>query len=416
MRAARMILFILLAVGILLQGFTCAGEAATVIQLERVDKSNPVVKLPFPRYDGIPGVIRPADAGKGPAITKQPRQAVRVNPTANRKIPVTTSNRTVPKTPVPVSLMVTPSYVEVAEGKTAQVKVTVKYSDGSLADVTNQFSMVLPYLVFDKGTIKALKGNNQLTIDLFYGNLKTELTVLIKPPAVNVKPPNMSSPSTTYSIRWTNDGRTYALNVAIPNDLLRYDKEVQAVADKCMSSYATYLSLPPGSVVKELAGAIYSNYNVTPWVTEKYNYSFLSGVASQLKSMLTGLNRYQVADTVLKMVQYRGYHVVRPPQLPVQTLVEGGDCDGLAVLYAALLKNMGYDVALLYYAPGVLDPNAGHMLAGVALNDNELPAGGTYEYVQYNGKKYYYAETTSIGWKVGMKSCKPNPSAVYEVK
>ncbi|MGB9805128.1 MAG: hypothetical protein ACPLUI_15100, partial [Desulfofundulus sp.] len=167
--------------------------------------------------------------------------------------------------------------------------------------------------------------------------------------------------------------------------------------------------------VKGLMQGVYADYNVAPWVTEKYNYGFLSGVADQLKGSLPSMDRYHLAQVVLAMVQNRGYHVVNPPQLPVQTLVEGGDCDALSVLYAALLKNMGYDVALFYYRPGVLDPRMGHMLAGVALNDNELPQDGKYEYVQYGGKKYYFAETTSVGWTIGQNSTGTAPSVVYAV-
>jgi hypothetical protein len=76
------------------------------------------------------------------------------------------------------------------------------------------------------------------------------------------------------------------------------------------------------------------------------------------------------------------------PRYPIETLVNnGGDCEDTAILTAALLKEMNYDVVLLLYPK--------HMAIGVTCNGCR---GTSYT---YNNKKYYYLETTSGGWKVG---------------
>jgi predicted transglutaminase-like cysteine proteinase len=93
------------------------------------------------------------------------------------------------------------------------------------------------------------------------------------------------------------------------------------------------------------------------------------------------------------------------PRYPVETLFDrGGDCEDTAILVAALLDRMGYDVALIN------PPN--HMAVGIALPN------ATGRYYTYSAKKYYYLETTGEGWKIGeMPSVYINMSAnVYPLR
>ena len=78
------------------------------------------------------------------------------------------------------------------------------------------------------------------------------------------------------------------------------------------------------------------------------------------------------------------------PRYPVETLFDrGGDCEDTSILAAAILDKMGYDVALL------LLRKAQHMAVGIS-----LPAAYG-SYYEYQGKKYYYLETTGDGWQIG---------------
>ena len=74
---------------------------------------------------------------------------------------------------------------------------------------------------------------------------------------------------------------------------------------------------------------------------------------------------------------------------PVETLVDGtGDCEDKAVLLGALLYELGVDFILL------LPPD--HMALGVACDGIEAD-----RYFFFNGKAYYYLETTNVRWKIG---------------
>lgn len=75
----------------------------------------------------------------------------------------------------------------------------------------------------------------------------------------------------------------------------------------------------------------------------------------------------------------------------IETLVDaGGDCEDTAILMAAILesRDFNYDAVLLLLP--------GHMAVGVA-GENDLPG----SYYEFDGKRYYYLETTGGGWEVG---------------
>ncbi|MFC4358217.1 hypothetical protein ACFO0N_09685 [Halobium salinum] len=74
-----------------------------------------------------------------------------------------------------------------------------------------------------------------------------------------------------------------------------------------------------------------------------------------------------------------------------ETLVEaGGDCEDSAILLTSVLQSepFGYDM-VLFELPG-------HMAAGIYGSDDMT---GTY--VESDGRRYYYIETTGTGWGVG---------------
>jgi hypothetical protein len=81
------------------------------------------------------------------------------------------------------------------------------------------------------------------------------------------------------------------------------------------------------------------------------------------------------------------------PCYPIETIFNrGGNCEDTSILLAALLDAMGYDVALLY-----LD-EAQYMAVGIAL------PGAYGQYYEYNGKQYFYIETTKENWPIGQIS------------
>jgi len=122
--------------------------------------------------------------------------------------------------------------------------------------------------------------------------------------------------------------------------------------------------------------------------------SLASGLVKDAKKL--GFGEYDTANYILAFVQSLRYHrddEITPYKeywkFPLETLAEGwGDCEDSSILYAALMKAAGYDVILLDFPE--------HMAVGVALS--KTIAGS---YVIHNGKRYYYAETTNLGWSIG---------------
>lgn len=76
------------------------------------------------------------------------------------------------------------------------------------------------------------------------------------------------------------------------------------------------------------------------------------------------------------------------PRFPIETLVDGGgDCEDTSILFATIVRILDYSAILIappdHLAVGVLGTN----LRGT--------------YYKYNGRNYYYCETTGDNWKIG---------------
>jgi hypothetical protein len=67
---------------------------------------------------------------------------------------------------------------------------------------------------------------------------------------------------------------------------------------------------------------------------------------------------------------------------------KGGDCEDTSILLASIIDKMGYGVVLVELPD--------HCGVGVKSGENII---GTYW--EYNGSKYYYIETTDLGWAIG---------------
>ncbi len=134
----------------------------------------------------------------------------------------------------------------------------------------------------------------------------------------------------------------------------------------------------------------------------EYDSSVIESFTSTLSEESYYMTDLERANFVLKFVQSTKYitdevskGVSEYWKYPYETLYDdAGDCEDTAILYAALMKALGYNVVLLLYSElnGYVD---GHMATGI----NVLSAHGTY--YQINGLKYYYCETTSNTMNVG---------------
>ncbi len=113
-----------------------------------------------------------------------------------------------------------------------------------------------------------------------------------------------------------------------------------------------------------------------------------------------GYTKLQKLYMVISFVQHITYKTDKEstgkaefPKYPLVTVYEGnGDCEDTAILLTSMLKAMGYDCVLIEYAGTATEE--GHMAVGIAGDFS----GACYT---YQGKKYFYVETTNTGWDIG---------------
>ena len=207
--------------------------------------------------------------------------------------------------------------------------------------------------------------------------------------------------------------RTYLPARDTPEDTLGA-KTSGPVIDK---KYQWYSRGQPGSMTLHIPNSLYTYYRNQPHATnitslERYAFSdedrvCLRDLIGQLKD--TGGNKNLAARNdyrnVVDFVQSIAYAEDTNPatgqkddywKYPVETLADGkGDCEDTAILTAALLKEMDYDVAMV-----VLPDHAAVALACDNCNGYYYPV---------NGKRYYYLETTGTGFTLGSMNFAGSP-------
>lgn len=142
------------------------------------------------------------------------------------------------------------------------------------------------------------------------------------------------------------------------------------------------------------------NYDI--YVSDAYSDPYVKQITNTFNKFKTenDLSESEVVDLAVSFVQSLKYtrddvtsEFDQYSFYPAETLVEqGGDCEDSAILLAAILREMGYGVVLLYLP----DTEPAHMALGVK-GDPSIP--GTY--YEFNGDPYYYVETTGTGWRIG---------------
>ncbi len=125
---------------------------------------------------------------------------------------------------------------------------------------------------------------------------------------------------------------------------------------------------------------------------------FMQSIADSFRraAQEKGYGAYNEASLVLAWVQslpYTSDSVTSPfdefPRFPVETLyADGGDCEDTTYLYLTIMRIWEY--GSIFISP------EGHLAAGI-LGSNDLPG----YYWEYEGGRYYYAETTGDGFRLG---------------
>jgi hypothetical protein len=164
---------------------------------------------------------------------------------------------------------------------------------------------------------------------------------------------------------------------------------------------------------------IWDYYGIDTYNDPDYNFNFWSKFYQDIftrnyyrvndvvewfenESASQGWSTYELADNVMKAIQYieyeRPYNMSDAESLGASQLdfltpnevarQNQGDCDTKSMFMVIVLKRLGIEACMYHSA------DYGHAMVGININ-----ASGTYK--TYNGKKYYFIESTYPGWAIG---------------
>lgn len=165
--------------------------------------------------------------------------------------------------------------------------------------------------------------------------------------------------------RWSYD-------LLIPVDAVEYYRGLERNPYLILTGYTSYVSdTMDDNYLKALANVFVNTANEN---------NFYKDDAVQLAiSFVQSLN-YMPDDSTL------AYDY---PKYPLETLYDrGGDCEDTSILLVSLIREMGYGCCLIEFTD--------HMGVGILGSDNISG-----RYFEWNGRKYFYVETTGKNWEIG---------------
>jgi len=191
---------------------------------------------------------------------------------------------------------------------------------------------------------------------------------------------NNNSSTTLYrTYNWDFRGISWVYNTDIPQSTYDY------FADKPRSNkYKEYVLNPDDDEwMNDLANLFIKEAQAKGWDESYYipfALSFVQSIPYASDNVTTGYDEY--------------------PRYPVETIVDNeGDCEDTSILFASIVREMGFGVALL-----LLEEDE-HMAAGILISQDFIDNWDKdYDLAYYpdsEGNKYAYCETTVEGWRVG---------------
>lgn len=167
---------------------------------------------------------------------------------------------------------------------------------------------------------------------------------------------------------WSYEGKKWSLSFSVNAEWYRLYKSVSI--DKRQAASLSFFVTVNDPYIKELANSFRN-------IARKESYGAYDE-ASLLLAFVQSLPYTSDAIT-------SGFDEY--PRFPIETLIDGGgDCEDTSILYATLMKILGYEVVFFAFS--------NHVAVGVLSE-------GVGAYLEWNGKKYSFAETTGSGWKIG---------------
>lgn len=176
---------------------------------------------------------------------------------------------------------------------------------------------------------------------------------------------------------WDFMGSSWTYTTTIPQSTYDYFYNKPRVGD-----YSEYVLNPDDDEwIKDLADLFIEEAKAKGWDKSYYvpfALSFVQSMPYTIDNVTTGYNEY--------------------PRYPVETIVHGGDCEDTSILFASIVREMEYGVALL-----LLEDDE-HMAAGVLISQDFIDNWAEdYELTYYPASdgNYAYCETTAVGWRFG---------------
>jgi hypothetical protein len=173
--------------------------------------------------------------------------------------------------------------------------------------------------------------------------------------------------------QWMYGFRQYSLQVNIPKDRYTYYRYASTNRWPVTNSEKAAFVTSDESIIIQIANEMKSRAsgnNLDYKETVNFALSFVQSLKYAYDNESVGSNEYW--------------------RFPVETLIdELGDCEDTSVLFASLMEAMGYDAVLLGLP--------GHIAVGISCDED---CSGPY--YNYNGKQYYYCETTAKGYTMGV--------------
>ncbi len=176
-----------------------------------------------------------------------------------------------------------------------------------------------------------------------------------------------ASPVIEQTFTWNTNGHVAAVTLDIPRELYEYYKSQPH---------------PTGT----------GSDTLTAYAINEQDRQYLHVLINKLKDAsnfrsYAARNDYRNVVAFVQSIQYAD-DASEYWKYPIETLADGnGDCEDTAILTAALLKEMGYDVAVIFLPEH----------AAVAVSCENCNG----YYYPLNGKRYYYLETTGTGLSLG---------------
>ena len=207
----------------------------------------------------------------------------------------------------------------------------------------------------------------------------------------------------TRNYTWKFSGIEWTWELRIPESLYNYYRELPRPSTRDYSVYITH-PIDDACIDKMVTeiGRIAQRQHFNERETIEFTAAFVQSLPYAEDSVATPYEEY--------------------PRYPLETLFDmAGDCEDTSILLASLLDRMGLGVVLVYF-PSVAG-RQGHY--GIGVLSVEGIYGTNWE---YDGKRYFYIETTRKGMRMGAISgvwagaspeiiaLTPSPFLIYDWK